>query len=366
MEHFLADLITAQRRQNFDARALVHSHRRDLPPVPSFIERVPSMGQWLYTPMSPTFPYRLRKLIRQFKPEILQLHLPNPSAFWVLFSRACRAIPWVVHWHSDVVIPEKSHTMEIVYRPYQQFEKRLLRRAHKIIATSPNYRDFSPQLRPHLAKCEVIPLGIDPSRLLIASSEQTQFAEQCWQNPGLRLLVVGRLSHYKGHEVLLHALTHCEGMQLICVGEGECRWDLLTNITTHGLQDRVKLLGFCDDGLTAALMATCDVLVLPSVARSEAFGMVLLEAMIWGKPVVASEIEGSGTAFVVEQGQHGLTFPAGNAGALAQALQRLQSSELRQQLGEQGRAALPRQFHIDAVVEQLRELYPRVLSPAQI
>ncbi len=357
MEHFLADLLTAQRRAGFDAYALVHSHSRHPVTTPAFVERVPSYGQLLYAPMSPTFPYRLRQAIRRWQPDLLHLHLPNPSAFWALFSRSCRALPWVIHWHSDVIVPEQAKTMGLAYRPYQQFEKRLLRRTKRIITTSPNYRDFSPLIRPHLEKCTVIPLGIDPSRLMLASHDQMQFAEQCWQPNGLRLLVIGRLSHYKGHRVLLHALSHCDDMQLLCVGEGECRWDLQTQIDEARLTHRVKLLGFCDDGLTAALLATCDALVLPSVARSEAFGMVLLEAMIWGKPVVASDIVGSGTRFVVEQGQHGLTFPAGDAGALALALQQLQNSHMRREWGEQGRQSLIDRFHIDAVVPPLTALY---------
>ena len=172
METYLRDLMVASTTLGVSSVALVHLTR---PGLHSSEEQISAKGAeiritraaiWarlLFTPLSPVFPWRLHRLIRRERPDILHLHLPNPSAFWALLLPSALRLPWVIHWQSDVLTPESSGFLKIVYRLYQPFESALLKRARSIIATSPPYLETSNALAPVKEQCEVIPLGIkDP------------------------------------------------------------------------------------------------------------------------------------------------------------------------------------------------------------
>ena len=122
------------------------------------IYRAPSYGNLLFAPVSPAFPIYLLRLMANFKPHILHMHLPNISAFWAMvFSRA-RKIPWIVQWQSDVVFSEIHARLAAAYRP---FEQHLLRKAARIIVATPPYLSSSSALSKWREKCRVIPLGLD-------------------------------------------------------------------------------------------------------------------------------------------------------------------------------------------------------------
>src|SRR5690606_12898211 len=128
-----------------------------------------------------------------------------------------------------------------------------------------------------------VPLGAEPVHGSLATRD-------AWRGGGLRLLAVGRLSRYKGFDVLLRALARMEGASLVLAGDGECGGDLRRLARELGIVDRVVFAGAPDDDALASLYAGADAFVLPSLDRGEAFGMVLLEAMRAGLPVVASAI----------------------------------------------------------------------------
>ena len=118
------------------------------------------MVQGAIYPYQSRFPWKLHKLIKQHRPDILHLHLPNPSAFWVLALSCSRALPWVVQWQSDVLTPASSPVLKWFYRLYRPLENALLKRARRIIATSEQYRLTSPVLQAFSDKTTVVPLGI--------------------------------------------------------------------------------------------------------------------------------------------------------------------------------------------------------------
>lgn len=110
-------------------------------------------------------------------------------------------------------------------------------------------------------------------------------------------------------------------------------------------------------------MATCDCLCLPSLERTEAFGVVLLEAMRYGKALVAGDIPGSGVGWVLRQGDCGLLVPPGDAEALAESLRTLLSRpDLRRDLGKRGKRAFERIFHIRPAARKIKEIYTQLLS----
>jgi len=319
--------------------------------------------QLMYVPLSPSFPWRLAQLIRRFRPELLHLHVPNTSAFSALLLRSARSLPWIVHWHADVASDARHPGLRVGYRLYKPWEQALLERARAVITTSANYLNASAALAPWRDKVRVIPLGIAPSDDAVDQATPTTTA---WRTGALRVLAVGRLSYYKGFDVLLDALAHVPEAELILVGDGEGRGHLQARAVESGLQARVHFAGSVDDATLNALYANAEVLCLPSIDRSEAFGMVLLEAMRAALPVVASDLRGSGVTYVVRDGETGLLVPPGDADTLAAALRRLaQDAALRQRLGAAGRQRWLNEFTLERAAQRTLTLYRDVLGAAR-
>ena len=373
MEHFLADLLPALRTRGIAAAALVHDEqpgrRGQWPPPDATIPvyRAPCHGRLLYAPVSPRFPFWLARAIREFRPDLLHLHLPNTSAFWALAVPAARRLPWVVHWHADVVASLLDRRLALAYRFYRPFEQRLLAASRAVIATSPPYLAASTALAPWRERCHIVPLGLDPKRIPTPDSAALARAGTLWGDARFRVLAIGRLTYYKGHEVLIQAAADLPDSRVLIVGTGERRARLEALIQAMGLGERVRLPGFQPEADLNALLARCDVLCLPSLERTEAFGLVLLEAMRFGKPVVVGDIPGSGAGWVVGQAGHGLLVPPGDSVELAAALRELRQDAVRRQsLGQAGATALRERFGIEPVAAAVAELYRRVLAVTRL
>lgn len=363
VERHLADLAAAQRAAGLDVAALVHAPPGDVRGFEApdthgvAVHAVPCRGQVVFVPVSPAWPRRLRRVLREFRPDLLHLHVPNPSVFWLLASGAAKRIPWVVHWHADIPDDSRRLGLRLGYPVYRHFEQAVNRGAERIVATSDAYLEASRALAPWRQRCRVIPLGL-PDATGVGDPP-------VWPGDGLRLLAVGRLSYYKGFDVLLEAMAQCPQTSLLLVGDGEQRGLLQARIAELGLGARVRLAGHLDDAALEAAYRACDLFCLPSIDRAEAFGLVLLEAMRAGKPVLASDIPGSGVGTVVLAEQTGLTVPPRDATALAQALRRLAADpDLRLRLGRAGRARFERDYRIDAVTRAWLALYREVLGRA--
>lgn len=365
----MADLLPAMARQDVETSVLAHEHRPSATVTPEGevvsgvrVFRAPTHGQLLYAPISPAFPVWLRRIIRRLTPDILHLHMPNTSAFWVLGLADARRIPWVVHWHSDVVASQHDRRLAAAYRFYRPFEQLLLSRSEAIIATSPPYLESSAALAPWREKCEIVPLGLDENRLPQPTATDLEDAERQWGDALGRVLTIGRMTYYKGHEYLIQAAARVAGLKIILVGDGEHRPSLEQLVAQLGLEDRVLLPGRQSESRLSALMASCNCLCLPSIERTEAFGLVLLEAMSREKPVVASNVPGSGMGWVVEAGRTGLLVPPANPDELAAALRQLtENSAMQIRMGLAGRQRFQDQFSIDAVATRLLSLYRKLV-----
>jgi rhamnosyl/mannosyltransferase len=364
IENFLADLVPAQQAAGDQIAVLAHEHRewRLWPTIAPEtrqpdIYRAPCYGRLLYAPVSPQFPFWLAGAIRQFQPDILHLHVPNTSAFFALWLPAARRLPWVIHWHSDVVASRLDLRLALMYPLYRPFEQALSRRARAIITTSPPYLESSAALQPWRGKCQAIPLGLAESRLAQPTAEALAWAQAQWgETPGLRVLSTGRLTYYKGHEILIRAAAATPGLRVLIVGKGERREILRQQIQSSGAAQRVCLVGGCSDQQLAALLHTCDAFCLPSLERTEAFGMALLEAMRYGKPLIVSDIPGSGAGWVARQG--GLLVKPGEVEELAAALRKLADNPpLRQELGQAGRRRFEQEFQIGRVAREIQQVY---------
>ena len=247
--------------------------------------------------------------VGEFNPEVLHLHVPNPSCsgYWHLLQPD--AAPGSCIGTRNIPDDGKHRGLRWAYPVYRSFERRLLRQARAAVATSQRYLDASAPLQQIHEKAHVIPLGL-------AEAPSPGVSPSWPGSSGLRILAVGRMSYYKGFDVLLDAMTRCPDMRLLLVGEGDRRESLERCIARLGLGERVRMTGSIDDAALEAAYRECDVFCLPSIDRAEAFGMVLLEAMRASRPVIASDIGGSGGGTVVGDGITGRLIPPCDPDAL--------------------------------------------------
>ena len=258
--------------------------------------------------------------------------------------------PYVVSYHSDIV--KQRHLLKL-YAPLMQH---FLDNARCVIAATEPYRRSSPTLSRLGAKVRVIPYGLDPASYPTAAPQRIA---QWQQRLGQRyLLFVGVLRYYKGLHLLLEAL---EGLDypLAVVGAGPENEALRAQCERVGLRN-CHFLGRQSEENLAALYAGCESFVFPSHLRSEAFGMALLEAAMYGKPMLSCEI-GSGMSEINLNGQTGIGVPPEPA-ALRKGLMTLwEDAELRSRYGQAARARFETHFHSEIMASKLIEVYREAL-----
>ena len=361
VERFVEDLIGAQHRAGVESFALVHVAKGEQSADdPAWLRRVPVWATVAFAPLAPGFLSALNRAIVDWQPDYLHLHAPNLSAFAALFSRRARRLPWVIHWHSDVVASKHSLALRLLYPFYRPFERALLERAALVVCTSQAYLDSSESLARFREKCAVVPLGIDAGRMSVASPAE---ARQ-WGPGRTRLLAIGRLTYYKGFDTLIRAVAQTPNAELRIVGEGQDRAKLCALIGELRAGERICLEGKLSDDQCAQLFDSADLFCLPSRERTEAFGVVLLEAMHHGLPLLASNIVGSGVTAVVRDGVNGRLLPVADSDAWRDAIVDLAADAgQRSRLGQAGRESVSQSYVIGVVEKQLRQTISSWLAP---
>jgi glycosyltransferase involved in cell wall biosynthesis len=348
MERMLQMLCEGERAAGVETRALVANHeRRTVHEVVNGVPvtRVASVARGGAVEWCPTFP----RWFCRHDADVIVIHEPNPIA--LVANMLCRpTVPTVVWFHSEVVRPRLQY--KAFYEPFLSFT---LRRAARIVVSSPALAEQAQALRPYRGKCVVIPFGFDPERFAPPASPVTS-----GETP--LVLFVGRLVEYKGVDVLLRALAGLENVRAVLVGDGPRRAALEELATDLGLAGRVTFAGEVSDERMADLYAACDLFVLPSVTRAEAFGLVQLEAMAAGKAVVSTSVP-TGVPWVNQHERTGLIVPPGDVPALRKAIQRLLTDpDLRTRMGREGRARVARDFTPARMIQQMLALYREVIG----
>jgi glycosyltransferase involved in cell wall biosynthesis len=341
--------LCAELRKAVDARVVVANDARTS--SEAVIDGVPisRAGTLFHIGSAPVCAGLVRR-IRESDPDLVHIHLPNPGAVLAYLASRNKA-PLIVTYHCDVV------RQRVASRAFAPFLGRLLRRASAIIASSQNYLDTSRTLAAHLERCRVIPHGISVAAL---ESVNPGAVERLRERYGPRIVLsVGRLVYYKGFEHLIRAMQSVDA-RLILIGEGPLRARLQRMARHLGLADRVILAGEVDD--LVPYYHAADVFILPSVARTEAFGMVQLEAMACGKPVINTSVD-SGVPYVSLHGVTGLTVPPEDPRALSTATNLLlDDQELRRRFGAAARRRVLSEFSRDGMVQAVLALYREVLT----
>jgi glycosyltransferase involved in cell wall biosynthesis len=372
METFLGQLAQAQAQAGDEVLVLAHGDETAyaLPATPGLsVRRAPvSMTLGGYAPVALSLPFLYLRSLRRFRPDVIHVHAPNGAALWPALARLAHSAPLVLHWHADVGFPPDKAPPAPLLACWRLLEALVLRQADAIIATSQAYLDASQVLALHRAKCRVTPLGLaEPPGPPVPSPTDADHPALRFldSRSDLRVLAVGRLAHYKGFDVLLKALRAAPGASLCIVGEGEERASLAALAAHPELRGRVHLAGAVPEAVLDACYRRSQVLCLPSLTRSEAFGVVLLEAMSRGVPCLAANVPGSGMAEVLDQGRAGLLVSPGSALELATGLNQLASAPaLRQRLGQSGRERFATRYAMPQVARSIRAVYEETLAVA--
>ncbi len=294
-----------------------------------------------------SMPISLRQplALMRMNPDIVHVQSPYPLgevSAWILKHRK----PLVISYQSDVVRQRGW------LRAYAPLLRRVLRHASRILVSSPRYLESSPWLQPVRDRCAVVPLGVDHVRF-----HPPQLA---YAGPPT-LLFVGRLRYYKGLDTLLQAMRDLPDVRLRIVGTGEMETPLRALAAGLGIQERVRFEGDVPDAELPKVYTNATLFVLPANARSEAYGLVLLEAMASGLPCVTTEI-GTGTSWIVQDGLTGSVVPPRNPEALACAISDLLAEPAAlYEMGRAGRARVEGEFTQARMVERVIEAYHSVV-----
>ena len=307
--------------------------------------RAGSLGTLLSQPLAPSLP----ALVRRRPADLVHLHHPNPLGDLAVLAAAAR--PLVVTQHSDVV---RQRALWLAYGP---LVRGAFARSRFVTVASEQALRGSRELRGFEAKVRVIPYGVDPARFepTPAVLERARALRAVWGG-GPVVLAVGRLVRYKGFDVLLRAASGLDA-SVVVVGSGpeERRLRALAG-------PRAVLAGRVGGADLAAHYRAADVFCLPSVTTAEAFGIVLLEAMASGLPLVTTVLP-TGVSAVNREGRTGLVVPPGDAGALREALMALLAESARRaEMGREARRVFEEEYTARLMVERFLGLYREALS----
>jgi glycosyltransferase involved in cell wall biosynthesis len=308
------------------------------------ITRVASYGTVASQPICPTLPLKLAGR----SDSIVHLHVPNPWAAQAYLMSGHKGKLIVTH-HSDTL--GRRYLRKFV----DPFVREVMRRAAAIIVTSKRYLESSDELDSFRHKCHVVHLGIDVEE---STAETSREVCAIHAEYGPRLIVaVGRLVPYKGFDFLLRAMKDIDAT-LLLIGTGPLQNQLAATIETLGISGKAHMLGHVED--TAPYYKAAQLLVLPSVSRAESFGLVQLEAMAAGIPIVNTEID-SGVPEVSVHGVTGLTVPPKDPKALAQAVTvLLHNEETRSKYGQAAAVRVREEFSAQRMAESTLRVYESV------
>ena len=299
--------------------------------------------------------YAIKGLGMSRRVDLIHLHYPNMlGALMALFTP--RHPQLLVHWHSDVV------GKGMLGRAFAWVEYLMLCRADAVVCTSGNYARSSLSLRRFQHKVHVVPLGVaDPRRRVENQPLNVRVAQ--WLRGRQMVLSVGRLVPYKGFDILIEAATHLPvNAGVVIVGEGPLSHQLAELIRHRGLSDKVLMVGGVEQATLHGLLDAASLFALASHIRSEAFGVVLAEAMAFGLPVVACDIPGSGVSWVNQDGRTGFNVPIRDARAFAGACERILSDgALRANLSTQARQRYETHLSESVSARALMDVYRHLL-----
>jgi len=317
------------------------------------VTRASSFGIFYSMPISFDFPILLNRLSRDR--DILHFHMPFPLADLSYYFNLRKKKKVIIWWHSDIVKQKKAL---LIYKP---FLLSFLKKAEKIMVATPRHVESSIFLKNLEYKCEVIPFGINQDKFLMTSVIHNKVVKIHNIYGKNIVLFIGRLIYYKGVEYLIEAMKNVDA-NLIIIGDGPLKDNLSLQTKRIGVDKKIFFLGGLDDSDVVAYYHACKVFVLPSVENTEAFGIVQMEAMACGKPVINTDLP-TGVPYVSLNGKTGVTVPVKNADALSKAIRNIIfNDDLREKFGANALQRIEKEFTMDRMMNRIYKVYENVYN----
>ena len=323
--------------------------------------RVTRCGVWekLFSQsVSFSFYKELKQVFKTFEPDIVHFHTPNPLSSVYLLLLLPKKTELIVHWHSDII------EQDFLYLFYHAIESRLLKRADKIIPTSPTYIAGSKPLQSWSNKIGVVPNTVNESKLQKQEEDEKAIAEIRQLYGGKKIIFTfGRHVPYKGLKYLIDAAPLVSSDAVIVIaGKGPLTDSLKESAKSF---PDIYFIGRLEDNALRQYLYAADIFAFPSITRNEAFGIALAEAMYCGLPAVTFTIPNSGVNWLCLNEETGLESENGNVQMFAASINRMINDDvLRKQLSINACKRVKEYFVSEAIKENLLNLYGNSLNEA--
>ena len=291
-----------------------------------------------------------RKVIEQFKPDVIQFHWANPFPAWVLLCVIPKNVKLIIHWHMDII--KQKH----IYPFIKPVETALLKRADMVCVTSPQYRANSLPLQPFKDKVKIVQNAMDEDNFILRDGdvEKINAVKAKYGNKPI-VFFIGRHIQYKGLPHLIEAEKYVKSdCVFVIAGSGPLTYELKAQCKSS----RVYFVGRLSDEDLKLYHYAASVFAFPSITKNEAFGVALAEAMYCGTPAVTFTIPGSGVNWVSLNGETGIEMPNGDDKAYAEAIDKLiGDKELSKRYAENGMKRVRDNFTIPKMIEEMEKCY---------
>jgi rhamnosyl/mannosyltransferase len=344
LAHGLSDRMQTVVLTSSRSRRLVHDWDGEVEVI-----RAP---EWFRISTAPVAPSWIG-LLREIPADVIHFHMPNPTGeLAYLAARSKR--PCVATYHADVVRLGAGLPL------YAALARRFMSHMNRIVLSSPPMLESVRALRTLRDRCVSIAGGIDVE----AWAKRPPRADEIRNEVGGPIvLFLGRLRHYKGVEVLVEAMQKVDATLLVG-GEGPEHAHIARAVERFGVGGRVRMLGPLPNDERAAYYHAADVFVLPSISRGEAYGIVLLEAMACGTPVISTEL-GTGTSWVNRNGETGLVVPPRDPVGIAEAVNEILGDDaMRATMSDNARRRVRDSFTLGKMLDAHASLYESVAAQA--
>jgi Glycosyltransferase len=314
-----------------------------------YITRVSNLKTVASTPIAPA----LIRELRHLDVDIVHFHFPYPFGDFSWLCSFCEK-PYIITYHSDIL---RQKYLNYLYAPIRN---KFFSKAKRVLATSPNICQESSVLQRFANKISIVPLGISPGKYFDEKNIiQGALIKKRFKRP--IVLFVGRFVYYKGVDILIKASRNLD-IDLIMIGKGPLLEDLQQMVLMYGIADKVHFYSNVNDDELVAYFLACDMFVLPSIANTEAYGLVQLEAHAAGKPVISTNLP-TGVPFVNKHMETGLIVEPKDILGLKNAMKLLaEDSGLRQILGENAQKRMLKEFTDVKMVQRVYDIYFDILK----